>query len=177
MAETAIRGRRNVVYGFPSRRHTVVARLAVVDDSRVIEHRFSEAIGVMADSTVFDSYDVHGHRRPFTRGANAVVVIVARLTRLNRWVDSVVEYTVETESRYAVTTSAVNIHCWVSNDRPGRRHTVAGITSTTDNFRSGVIGVGTKETYCGVAEATLRRCVGMGRRWRFANTYCAIVTA
>ena len=152
-----------------------MTRGAVVDDAAVIDEGVSEVRGVMARSAVLGRCQVRGHCRCLAGSIDTVDIVMTRLTRLHRWIDAVIEDTIETEGRDAMTCSAIDERDRMAVDRSGCGHPMAGIASVADYRRSGVVGEGTEKTVGRVAGTAF--CVGvrMRRGGRLAYRHRAIV--
>lgn len=88
-----------------------------------------------------------GHRRSLSGCVDTVVVIVARLTGLYRWINqAVIEYAAEAESHDAMAYAAIDIGERMACRWIGRLiscgNPVAGIAAVSHNDRVGVVRVG-----------------------------------
>ncbi len=64
--------------------------------------------GVMTRSAVFCSDQVRRHCGSLTESIYTIVIVVARLTRLNRWINAVIENVTKTEGLDAMTCAAID---------------------------------------------------------------------
>lgn len=108
VADATILDGRHVVARFTNRRDTMT-RGAIIHDAGMIDECAGETIRVMAHSTIGAGCRVSGNGGRLAARINTVVVIMARSTRLYRWIDHpVVENTTETEGRDAVACIAID---------------------------------------------------------------------
>lgn len=140
VADAAVLRRRHMT-GVHARGGDAMAGSAVVHDSGVIEYATCETVRVVAGAAIRCGRGVTGHRGTLPGCVDAVVVVVARFTRLQRCFDPVIEDTSQTEGVDTVAGGTVDERLRVARDRSGCRHTMAGITAVADHCRPRVVRI------------------------------------